>query len=253
MIGLVTVLLLGGIGASAWAELRLIDGKIVNVEEVPGMVFVRGGCFMMGCGAWQDNCNSDEKPVHEVCIDDFYMDITEVTQKDLAGKMPNPSFHLGESLPVDSIKWQEAKDYCEAVGKRLPTEAEWEYAARDRGRNMLWSGTNDMDELDAYAWYSLRSGFGGDGTRPAGTKKPNELGIHDLTGNVWEWVGDRYGARYYGASPANNPRGASVGEDRVIRGGAWYYRPSAIRNTNRYHTLPGTRQDDIGFRCARNR
>jgi formylglycine-generating enzyme required for sulfatase activity len=240
-----TVLLLGGVA---------LAGEPAGPSDEEGMVLVEGGCFNMGCGIWVGKCRPDEVPEHDVCLDDFYMDAYEVTQSAYWREMTaNPSFYLGDNLPVAGVTWYEARDYCSKIGKRLPTEAEWEYAARGGGKMDSWAGTNFKAEVWDYAWYSRYAGGGGGQPHPVGQKLDNGLGLYDMTGNVWEWVSDRYSTDYYGKSPEKNPRGSSIGELRVLRGGSWYYRSSVVRTTYRYGVRPDTRSDDFGFRCARSR
>ncbi|MBI3399193.1 MAG: formylglycine-generating enzyme family protein, partial [Deltaproteobacteria bacterium] len=120
-------------------------------------------------------------------------------------------------------------------GFRLPTEAEWEYAARSGGKNEKYSGGN---ALDSVAWYNSNSG---QKTHPVGTKAPNGLGIYDMSGNVWEWVQDWYGDNYYKNSPKDNPKGASGGQYRVLRGGSWGGGPQNLRASDRFWGVPATR------------
>ncbi len=204
-----------------------------------GMVFVKGGCFDMG--------DVDEKLEHKVCLDDFYMDKYEVTQSNFQNTMgSNPSRFKGcNNCPVEQVTWYKAKNYCEKVGKRLPTEAEWEYAARSGGKSEKYAGTSDNP--DRYAWYARNSGKK---THPVSQKQPNGLGLYDMSGNVWEWVSDRYGKDYYNNSPENNPGGPSSGKYRVMRGGSWrdvtYGVRVSLRSTNR----PVILSNIIGFRCS---
>ena len=174
-----------------------------------GMVFVAGGTFQMGS-------NSGE-PVHTVTVSSFYMDATEVTQAEYRKVMgKNPSLFSGcDDCPVENVSWHDANEYAKNVGKRLPTEAEWEYAARggSKSKGYRYSGSND---LDAVGWYDNNSD---DKTHPVAQKQPNELGLYDMSGNVWEWCSDWYGS--YSSSPQNNPQGPNSGSRRVLRGGSW--------------------------------
>ncbi len=210
-----------------------------------GMVFVKGGCFQMG-DQFGDG-DSDEKPVHEVCLDDFYIDKTEVTQRayrQQTGK--SPSRFKGDDRPVELVSWHDAKAYCQKAGKRLPTEAEWEYAARSGGKKEKYAGTSGSP--DAYAWYDKNSGKK---THPVAQKKPNGLGLYDMSGNVWEWVSDWYDKSYYASSPRNNPKGLSSGSYRVWRGGSWdFYYDHNIRASDRVRRNPFNRLNYGGFRCA---
>ena len=145
--------------------------------------------------------DSDEKPVHTVCVDNFYLGRTEVTQKqwvDITGH--NPSKFQCEDCPVERVSWNDITDFIKKLNERtgmnyrLPTEAEWEYAARSGGKDELWAGTSDEFELEEYAWCKVNSE---ERTHPVGEKEPNGLGLYDMTGNVWEWTWDRYDEKYY--------------------------------------------------------
>jgi formylglycine-generating enzyme required for sulfatase activity len=227
----------------------------IAVDDPPpreGMVFVKGGCFEMGCGNWTSNCNPHEKPVHEVCLDGFYIDKTEVTQKayvELAGE--HTFYHKDcDNCPADNVTWQEADEYCRKAGKRLPTEAEWEYAARSGGKKEKYAGTSRKP--DKYTWYGGGSG-GTSGSRihPVGQKKPNGLGLYDMSGNAFEWVADWYDAKYYKKSPSNNPQGPSSGTYRILRGGSGTFGKLSSRTTTRRSEQPDVSDcDDHGFRCA---
>jgi formylglycine-generating enzyme required for sulfatase activity len=233
-------------GAMEW-EITAMGGPVED------MVFIKGGCIQMGCGTLI-KCDSDERPVHEVCLNDFYIDTFEVTQQAYRAAIgENPSNFKDHNNPVEQVTWFEAKTYCEKSGKRLPTEAEWEYAARSGEKAEKWAGTDEENSVEDYAWYGDNSG---DRAHPAGQKKPNGFGLYDMTGNVWEWVEDWYHENYYKQSPRDNPAGP--GDDweglkgRVTRGGSWYDTAWLTRATNRSRNRPGNREDNIGFRCVRN-
>jgi formylglycine-generating enzyme required for sulfatase activity len=225
-----------------------------DIEEktsimIQNKVFVKGGCFQMGCGSWTGNCDNNEKPVHEVCVDDFYIDKYEVTQREYEKVMgENPSHFRGDNNPVDRITWHNANEYCSKTGKQLPTEAEWEYAARSGGKEEMYAGS---DNVDSIAWYAYNAGRK---THPVGQKSPNGLGIYDMSGNVWEWVADWYHGNYYKHSPQHNPKGP--GEDwkgireRVLRGGSWYNPANYARSSVRIRRKPHGRDAQYGFRCA---
>ncbi|MFQ5450362.1 MAG: formylglycine-generating enzyme family protein [Nitrospinaceae bacterium] len=221
------------------------------------MVFIKGGCYMMG----NDYAQEDERPEHEVCVDDFFMDRYEVTQARWNKIMDfNPSRFIGDDLPVEQVNYYDVKEFAEKSrgSCRLPTEAEWEYAVRG-GVDTRYFWGNMMDE--AYAWYEDDS----DGkTHPVGKKLPNQYGLHDMTGNVWEWTDDWY-EPYYQIREKRNPKGPQTGEFKVIRGGAFDSSAGALRSTNRIWLHPKNRVfpkvtsygqtineifNYIGFRCV---
>jgi len=229
------------------------------------MVFVEGGCFMMGSDYGERNA----RPAHEVCLDDYYIDKYEVTQGAYERVMKkNPSRFKGSTLPVNAIDREDAVSYCTKVGKRLPTEAEWEYAARSRGKETRWSGTDKYAAVEEYGWFRTNAGAG---PHPVGGKMPNDLGIYDMSGNVWEWVQDKYERDYYRRSPKMNPKGpvtlkappntssflsgeAEQGPHNAIyfvyRGGA--FTEKYDRLTIYYRNGRVNASTSIGFRCARS-
>ena len=221
---------------------------------VTGMefVFIKGGCFEMG-DAFGDG-DSAEKPVHEVCVDDFYLGKYEVTQGQWEKVMGrNPSRFKGRDNPVETVTWNDVQRFMERLNSksarkyRLPTEAEWEYAAKSGGKREIFSGTNQEGELGQYAWYSNNPG---NQTHPVGQKEPNGLGLYDMSGNVWEWCADWYDAHYYQKSPKDNPRGPVNGALRVLRGGSWFSLPRYGRAACRIWYEPGGWNYTIGFRLA---
>ena len=227
-------------------------------DPVTGMefVFVKGGCFQMG-DTFGDG-NSDEKPVHEACVDDFYLGKYEVTQGQWQGVMgSNPSYfkECGVNCPVEQVSWNDVQEFISRLNQRsgrrfrLPTEAEWEYAARSGGKAEKWSGTSSEGELGQYAWYS---GNSDKRTHPVGEKRPNGLGLYDMAGNVWEWCADWYGGNnYYQGSPRNNPEGPGSGSTRVIRGGSWKYDvPWNLRSAYRAGFVPANWDTLHGFRLG---
>jgi formylglycine-generating enzyme required for sulfatase activity len=214
-------------------------------------VKVAGGCFQMGdtVGAgW-----SDEKPVHEVCLDGFAIAKYEVTQGQwLAVMGRNPSyFKKGNNFPVEQVSWAEVQNFVSRLNTltgrnfRLPSEAEWEYAARSGGKKELYAGG---DNLGVLAWYV---GNAGPFSHAVGTRQPNGLGIYDMSGNVAEWVQDWYDSEYYKISPRNNPVGPLGGcSGRVIRGGGWNIDAGLARAANRDRYEPTNRFAAVGFRLA---
>ena len=216
------------------------------------MIRIKSGCFMMGTDQnaiyEDDDDNTREKPAHKVCLDGFYMDIYEVTQKkwDAVMKMNRSVFHHPDQ-PITHIKWREAKSYCHKVGKRLPTEAEWEYAARAGSKTKFPWG----DEIDDdYLWYA------GNSPREipqVGKKKPNAWGLHDMMGNVWEWTMDWFSYTYYKSSPAKNPKGPTRQSFRVIRGASWMIDEQYNRVTTRHGGMSDpTLSYWVGVRCAKS-
>ncbi len=210
-----------------------------------GLVRLPGGTFAMGCSPGDAECYDDEKPAHEVTVSPFWLDATAVTQAAFQAMMgANPSHFSGcPTCPVDSVTWDEARSYCEKSGKRLPTEAEWEFAARG-GKTAARYG-----DLDAIAWCAENSD---NKTHPVGQKKPNGYGLYDMLGNVWEWCADWYDERYYASSPAVNPKGPSSGKRRVLRGDSWRTPAAATRASDRFWDSPDVRYYSFGFRCARD-
>jgi len=218
-------------------------------KDIPGMIFVKGGCFMMG----SNDGESDEKPVHQVCVDDFYIGKYEVTQKQWKEIMGNnPSRFKCDNCPVEQVNWNDVQDFIKKLNTktgnnyRLPTEAEWEYAARggNQSKGYTYSGSNTIGSV---AWYT---GNSGSKTHTVGTKKANELEIYDMSGNVWEWCSDLYGGDYYGKSLKNNPAGPTTGSDRVYRGGSWNYNATSCRVAYRSSYYPIIRYYTLGFRLA---
>ncbi len=217
------------------------------------MVLVKGGKFKMGCVDDKDGCMNDERPRHEVRLKDYYIGKYPVTQKQWWSVMGvNPAFHEGENLPVEQVSWEEVQEFIKRLnvltGKkyRLPTEAEWEYAARGgaRGLGKKFSG---HDYLYDVAWYDYNS-FGL--TQSVGAKEPNELGVYDMLGNVWEWVGDWYDRFYYKDSPLKNPAGPKYGAERVSRGCSFNSSEGHCRESLRNYNKPGSRTIYLGFRLA---
>ncbi len=227
------------------------EASAVNME----FVFVKGGCYQMG-DSFGDGY-ADERPVHEVCVNDFYLGTYDVTQKqwkEIMGYNPSQFDLCGDSCPVENISWNDAQAFIEKlkqmIGKnyRLPTEAEWEYAASSGGRKEKWAGTSTESELGRYAWYNANSG---DKTHPVGKRKPNGLGLYDMSGNVWEWCLDFYNANYYGSSPKNNPLGPESGTNHVLRGGSWFNGAGYTRTEKRLSIIPDYRDSNDGFRLVR--
>jgi sulfatase modifying factor 1 len=228
--------------------------SIIGCGDKSELVFVKGGCFQMGdtFGVGEN----DEKPVHDVCVDDFYLGKYEVTQgqwKKVMGSNPSYFNYCGDDCPVEWVSWNDIQEFISKAnsqsGKkyRLPTAAEWEYAASSGGKKEKWAGISDEKELDDYVLYE---GNSLSKTHPVGQKKPNGLGIYDMSGNVWEWCSDWYSAKNYSELTRNNPQCPSNSSSRVLRGGSWASLAQDSRVADRGSGLPDSRGDMIGFRVA---
>ena len=214
------------------------------------MVLVEGGSFLMGNEQGADL----EKPVHKVILSDFYIGKFEVTQKQwtqVMGNNPSEDF-ICDDCPVIYVSYYDVKKFIEKVNSlsdkhyRLPTEAEWEYASRGGklSKGYLYSGSNNPRDV---AWYAANSNSE---LHPVGQKKPNELGIYDMSGNVWEWANDLISYTYYEESPAENPKGPDSGNCNAIRGGCFIDSPVRLSVTLRGHEFPDKRFSILGFRLA---
>ena len=223
--------------------------RVGNVNFV--MVKVSGGTFTMGATSEMGNPDDSEKPTHQVTLSNYYIGETEVTQalwKAVMGS--NPSMFKGDDLPVESVYWENCQTFISRLnsltGKRfrLPTEAEWEFAARggNQSRHTQYSGSSRIDDV---AWYDGNSGYN---THPVKTKQPNELGIYDMTGNVWEWCQDWKGS--YSSYAQTNPTGANSGSYRVFRGGSYFESPRICRSSDRRSTAPHITYDSLGLRLV---
>ena len=216
------------------------------------MVFVEGGTFTMGATSEQGSeADSDESPAHQVTVSDFYIGKYEVTQELWTAVMgSNPSHFSGTNLPVESVSWNNCQTFItklnELTGKtfRLPTEAEWEYAARggNKSGSYKYSGSNTIGEV---AWYTSNSSSK---THEVGTKTPNELGVYDMSGNVWEWCSDWYGS--YSSSAQTDPTGSTTGSFRVLRGGSWFGYACFCRVSFRRSGTPWYSSYNGGFRLV---
>ena len=242
----------------------------INTYAATEMILVKGGTFKMGNE--KETVFADELPVHDVTLNDFYIGTYEISQQEWQNVMGyNPSHFQGDDLPVESISWYEAVNFCnklsekegltpaykfgrgntviwddKANGYRLPTEAEWEYAARGGAdtKNTIYSGSDDADIV---GWFKANSKAT---THPSGMKACNEIGLYDMSGNVWEWCWDWYGD--YSSKPATNPKGPVMGTERCRRGGGWHIIEKSCRNTNRIGTPPTYSFDYVGLRVVRN-
>ena len=216
------------------------------------MIAVEGGTFKMGATSEQGgDAESDESPVHNVTLSDYYIGETEVTQELWQAVMgTNPSYSKGNKKPVEQVSWNDCQKFIkklnQLIGKnfRLPTEAEWEYAARcgDKSKGYKYSGSNTIDTV---AWYTSNSGSK---THDVKTKQANELGIYDMSGNVYEWCQDWYGSYSNGAQ--TNPTGSSSGSSRVLRGGSWGSIAGRCRVSNRSSNYSGYLSNHLGLRLS---
>ncbi len=218
------------------------------------MVYVEGGKFTMGATAEQgSDAWGDERPTHKVTLSDYYIGETQVTQalwKVVMGN--NPSYREGDNLPVEQVSWEDTQEFIEKLNQetgrtfRLPTEAEWEYAARGgkKSKGYKYSGS---DKIDDVAWYN---GNSGGKTHPVKGKKANEIGLYDMSGNVWEWCNDWYGYGEYSSDAQTNPQGSEKGSYRVLRGGSWGGDARDCRVSYRYYSTPTYLRNFFGFRLV---
>ena len=239
--------------AASVALVPSASAKPARAPERPNMAYVAAGSFLMGSGPDDpvvfDFEKQKEQPQHEVWVDAYYIDRYEVTNEQFQKFDPR---HLRDArsecatCPVTKVSWQQATDYCAAQvpRKRLPTEAEWEKAAKGGSDKRL-------EPVDDYAWYLLNA----DGhTHPVGQKKPNGFGLYDVLGNAREWTADWFEEGYYARTKdkARNPKGPPTGVRKVERGGAFFMFRRSISETIRYNHPPDFRLYFLGFRCAQN-
>ncbi len=234
-------------GCAGLAPSELTSGP--SIASSDNMALIPSGAFIMG----SPDGDSDEKPTHEVAVNPFYMDVHEVTNAqykvfaDATGR-PLPRFWQPEfdkaDEPIVGVSWHDAQAYATWAGKRLPSEAEWEYAARGgkSGVNYPWGNCLDTGSAN----------FKSFGILPVMSFTANGFGLYDMAGNVWEWCSDWYGADFYAVSPAANPAGPVEGVLKVLRGGAWYCGPDEVRAANRFYASPDARSFNVGFRCVRD-
>jgi formylglycine-generating enzyme len=246
-------------------------------------VWVAPGDFQQGCSKFDEDCADDEKPSHKVTIDKgFWISQTEVTVEAYSrfaaatrrAMPPEPVFGgralnsgwSDRAMPIVNIDWGEGRSYCEWVGGRLPTESEWEYAARagtadsrsGQLRDVSWfadnAGTKSLDSVTLMredgAGFLFHLSRNGNTFQHVAQKASNHYGLYDMLGNVWEWTADWYDAEYYKRSPRSNPSGSLRGDTRILRGGCWADAPTALRVSTRGRRPPATRSIDTGFRCV---
>ena len=237
-------------------EAKAVDTNIITItvkELTFDMVKVKGGTFTMGCNGKKDSeCYDNELPAHQVTVSDFAIGKFEVTQDIWVAVMDkNPSKWKNDSLPVERVSWDDIQIFIDKLNRitgrtfRLPTEAEWEYAARggEKSKSHKWAGTSQ--DLGSYCWYLQNSKSH---THKVGLKKPNELGLYDMSGNVWEWCSDYQGK--YKDQPQENPKGPRNGEERVLRGGCYTSPSRGCRITDRSNYNPQLKYSYYGFRLA---
>ncbi|MCX8021462.1 MAG: formylglycine-generating enzyme family protein [Syntrophorhabdaceae bacterium] len=229
-------------------------------------VFVKGGCFEMG-DTFGDGYFA-EHPVHNVCLDSFYIGRFEVTEGQWMMIMEEKPVHSNgfENRPVVNVNYHDIQEFISRLNRitgkkfRLPTEAEWEYACRSKGKKERYAGFSREEEVFKYAnfcdvhcphgWMNGTQDDGYEGLAPVGSYRANGLGIHDMSGNVWEWVGDWFDVSYYNHGVIYNPRGPAVGIEKVIRGGCHLNSPFYLRCSYRTGLSPEWREKDIGFRLV---
>ena len=253
--------------------------RITWEKDGSEMVLIPAGMFEMGDAMNElENRMKDAQPVHRVELDAFYMDVYEVTvgqyKKFLTetghSALPDEvtKFSPTDSHPVVGVSWYDAEAYCRWVGKRLPTEAEWEYAARGGlvGKRYPWGGTEPDGRQCNYAdksadatlrqlnkdwtWAEMGVDDGYARCAPVGKYSPNGYGLYDISGNVYEWCSDWYGENYYSNSSSKNPLGPGTGTKRVWRGGGWGFNAAYLRVAYRNCYSPARRYYRIGFRCV---
>ena len=232
---------------------NVFPGKVFTVNGVSfKMIAVKGGTFTMGATSEQTGAESDESPTHSVTLSDYYIGETEVTQELWNAVMgSNPSYFTGNmQRPVEMVSWNDCQTFISRLNEltgetfRLPTEAQWEYAARggNQAQGRLYSGSNTIDDV---AWYTSNSSST---THPVKTKAPNELGIYDMSGNVLEWCSDWYDS--YSSAAQTDPTGPSTGSYRVRRGGSWGHSATYCRVAHRSLCPPALVNGDTGLRLA---
>jgi sulfatase modifying factor 1 len=248
------------------------DKTYITTSSNMEFVLVKGGVFKMG-NIFDEDGFEDELPVHQVTLNSYYISTYEVVQSEWVAVMgTNPSSFKGDNKPVENVSWFDAIEFCNklsqkeglkpcytigrnnhttcdwtANGYRLPTESEWEFAARGGNdtKGYMFAGSNSLKEVGYYKENSMSM------SQISGTKLPNELGIYDMSGNVWEWCWDWY-SNSYNADPVSNPHGVENGIERCRRGGSWSQVPKSTRSSNRLGTPPELRFNYVGLRLVKN-
>lgn len=246
LIALLTIVTIAMWRIGGTATVAAQEKTKVNPKDGLTYVWIAPGKFVFGCSPGDIDCIDDEQPAHMVTITKGFWigqtPVTQLTYKKVAGA--NPSVFHGDQLPVENVSWGEAQAYCQAVEMRLPTEAEYEYAAR--------GGTNTASyaPIKQIAWYNPGGDPTGGETHEVATKQPNAYGLYDMLGNVWEWVSDWYAP--YDASPATDPKGPAAGQNHVVRGASWDEIANVVRVSFRNRVVTGISDDYNGFRCVSN-
>ena len=255
--------------ASRIILLLLLPSVVTPALAQPGGGWIRipAGAFLMGCVDADPNCLDSERPRHEVSfVAPYELMVTEVTVADYAAfvsvaghRAPSsPDFPQGGDHPVVLVSWDDAAAFCSWTGGRLPTEAEWEYAARGGRDGLVYGSIAELTrELANFGAPQCCEGATGGGdlwtnTAPVGSFQPNPYGVHDMVGNVWEWVDGWLDESYYANSPAVDPPGADSGFARIARGGSWLNFPAALRSSVRLPFAQTGQTSNVGIRCARD-
>ena len=223
---------------------KIIKFRLVTLPE--GMIYVDSGEFTRTSNTEKKT----EQSEHAVQLGSFLMDKTEVTQREyrhVMGKYASDYTGCME-CPVENVSWFDATAYARKVGKRLPTEAEWEYAAQGGAyarTSQLYSGSNDIEDV---AWFLANT----ESKQPVGKKQPNALGLYDMSGNVWEWCADWYHDDYFQIAGKSDPKGPEYGTEKVVRGGSWFSNDVFCTVNRRYKLKPDYRDTNFGFRCVKD-
>lgn len=248
--------------SSASNSVSATDKTFTVNDVIFKMIFVKGGSMYLGCTSGSGSCESDESPSHNVTLTDYYMGETEVTQalwKAVMGYNNNPSYRKGDQLPVETVSWTDCQEFVARLNSllasklpqgyrfALPSEAQWEYAARggQKSSGSMYAGSGNVGFV---AWYD---GNSSSHTHDVKQKAPNELGLYDMSGNVWEWCEDWYSSSFYSDNRNwTDPVNTYAGSGRVLRGISWNDNASSCRVADRSNDSPSNRDADDGFRLA---